>query len=277
MMTTKFIASFLLLAATASATRPFRGFTTFDLNPRVVGGKEANPGQFPWQVSLQWGVVSTSHFCGGSIINSQWVVTAGHCVDAVPNYGRFIVKAGKHSLKSTESAEQTVAVIKSFVHEKYPGNVAPNDIALLKLAKPLTLNKNVQPISLPAAGSIPTGNVLLSGWGSTSRTNSPIMPDTLQYASLPLVDLATCKKAIEKLTGPSPLDPVNVCSGPLTGGYSACSGDSGGPLVLNNNGKNELVGIVSWGIVPCGTTGAPSVYTRTSAFNAWINDKIAKN
>ncbi|XP_076649666.1 trypsin-1-like [Halictus rubicundus] len=279
-MTSKLIVSVLLLATAASAydgPRVSRGFGMLDLNPRVVGGNEAARGQFPWQVSLQWGVWGTSHFCGGSIINAQWIVTAGHCVDAVPSYGDFVVKAGKHSLRATESEEQVVTVVKSFVHEKYPGNVAPNDIALLKLSKPLKLTKSVQVISLPTAGRIPTGNALLSGWGSTSRTNSPIMPDKLQFASLPLIDLQTCKKAVEELTGPSPLDPVNVCSGPLTGGYSACSGDSGGPLILNNNGKNELIGIVSWGIIPCGTVGAPSVYTRTSAYNAWISNIIAKN
>ncbi|XP_076285721.1 trypsin-1-like [Lasioglossum baleicum] len=285
-MALKLIVSVLLLATAASAyetTRIHRGFGMLDLHPtggldpRVVGGSEAVRGKFPWQVSLQWGVLSYSHFCGGSMITAQWVITAGHCVDAVPSYGQFVVKAGKHSLRSTESEEQVVAVAKSFVHEKYPGNVAPNDIALLKLSKPLKLTKSVQPISLPAAGSIPTGNAVLSGWGSTSRTNSPIMPDKLQSVTLPLIDLKTCKKAVEDLTGPSPLDPVNVCTGPLTGGYSACSGDSGGPLILEKNGKPEIIGVVSWGIIPCGTVGAPSVYTRTSAYNDWINNIIAKN
>ncbi|XP_015433606.1 PREDICTED: transmembrane protease serine 9-like [Dufourea novaeangliae] len=269
---------FACLLAVAVATKPYRGFNLPLFDGRIVGGSEATPGQYPWQVSLQWGMFGTySHFCGGSIVAGQWILTAGHCVDAVPSYGDFLVKAGKHSLKLKESSEQVVKVVKSFVHEKYPGNVAPYDIALLKLEKPLTLTKTVQPISLPEEGSIPTGTAVLTGWGSTSRTNNPIMPDKLQTAPLPLVDLATCKKAIEDLTGPSPLHETNICSGPLTGGYSACSGDSGGPLVLNQNGKTTLIGIVSWGIVPCGTLGAPSVYTRTSAFNSWINGILSKN
>ncbi|XP_076167241.1 serine protease 1-like [Ptiloglossa arizonensis] len=267
----------LLAAVIAVPTIPHRGVIEPLLDSRIVGGADAKAGQFPWQVSLQWGYFVLSHFCGGTILNSQWIITAGHCVLAIPSYGSFVVKAGKTNLKLTESTEQSVKVVKSFVHEKYPGNVAPYDIALLKLEKPLKLNEAVKAIGLPASGSIPTGTSVLSGWGSTSKTSSVVMPDTLQYVELPIITLARCKEAVEELTGPSPLDPTNVCSGPLTGGYSACNGDSGGPLIINNKGRIELVGIVSWGIIPCGTRGAPSVYTRTSAFNDWIQNTIAKN
>ncbi|XP_017766530.1 PREDICTED: transmembrane protease serine 9-like [Eufriesea mexicana] len=258
--------------------KPYRGFSLPLFSNRIVGGSEATPGAYPWQVSLQWGwLFGQSHFCGGSILNSQWVVTAGHCVLAVPSYGDFVVKAGKHNLKLKESSEQTIKVAKSFVHEKYVGNVAPYDIALLKLETPLKMNNLVQAISLPKTGATPTGDAILTGWGSTSRTSNPIMPDKLQVALLPIVDLNTCREAIEKLTGPSPLHATNVCTGPLTGGYSACNGDSGGPLIHNGSGKAQLIGIVSWGIVPCGTVGAPSVYTSTSSFVSWVENIIAKN
>ncbi|CAK9827359.1 unnamed protein product [Anthophora retusa] len=277
-MSLKLIVLAIFLATTA-ATTPYRGFRVPLLDTRIVGGNEAKPGQYPWQVSLQWGwLFGYSHFCGGSIINSQWIVTAGHCVLAVPNYGDFIVKAGKHNLKVSEGTEQVVKVEKSFVHEKYNGDVAPYDIALLKLAKPLTLGGNVQAINLPKALSEPSGTAVLTGWGSTSKTSSPVMPDKLQTAKLPIIDLTSCKNAIEKLTGPSPLHSTNVCTGPLTGGYSACNGDSGGPLILQDGKKPaELIGIVSWGIVPCGTVGAPSVYTKTSSFIQWVENIMSKN
>ncbi|XP_076227354.1 transmembrane protease serine 9 [Nomia melanderi] len=275
-MSLKFTVGVLLLAAAVTA-KPYMGFPVSLIDPQIVGGTEAVPGTSPWQVSLQWGIYTYSHFCGGSIINSQWVLTAGHCVLAVPSYGNFVIKAGKHSLATKEANEQVVKVVKSIVHEQYVGNVAPYDIALLKLEKPLLLTKAVQVVNLPLSGNVPTGVATLTGWGSTSRSNNPNMPDKLQTADLPLVEWNTCKKAIEQLVGPSPLHSTNVCTGPLTGGYSACNGDSGGPLILSRNGKPEVIGIVSWGIVPCGTTGAPSVYTRTSAFNSWIQNTIAKN
>ena len=271
-MSSKLIILIAFLAV-AAATKPYLGFPTPFLDSRIVGGSEAQPGSAPWQVSLQWGFMSFQHFCGGSIINSQWIVTAGHCVLAVPSYGDFVVKSGKHSLKTVENSEQVIKVARSFVHPQYSGDVAPYDIALLKLSKPLKMSNAVRAVSLPRAGSLPSGTATLTGWGSTSRTNNPIMPDRLQIAKLPLIDLATCKRSVESLTGPSPLHETNVCTGPLSGGYSACSGDSGGPLVLNN----ELIGIVSWGIVPCGTTGAPSVYTKTSSFIDWIQNTMSKN
>lgn len=91
--------------------------------PHVVGGSEAAKGSHPHIVSLQWGPSnsSASHFCAGSILNGIWIVTAGHCSLAVPPYGAFLVKAGKHNIKSTESTEQVRQVIKSIVHEKYEG------------------------------------------------------------------------------------------------------------------------------------------------------------
>ncbi|XP_031781530.1 trypsin-1, partial [Nasonia vitripennis] len=244
---------------------------------RIVGGQEADRAEFPHQVTLQWGNAPfLNHLCGGSILSHQWVLTAGHCPLAVT--GRTLyVKAGKHSMKTTEKTEQLSKVSAIFIHDKYPGNVAPYDIALLKLEKPLVYDESVQPIALPKASSDVDGEVVLSGWGSVSSSGMGT-PDILQKVKLPVVDLATCKEALERLVGPSPLHESNVCTGPLTGGVSACSGDSGGPLIkVLGNGKPEVIGVVSWGIIPCGTTGAPSVYTRVSSYIDWINDIIAKN
>lgn len=150
--------------------------------------------------------------------------------------------------------------------------VNPNDIALLRLSSPLSWSNSVQPISLPSPGVVPTGNSILSGWGSVSTTNVASMPNTLQKATLPLLDLNTCANALVSLFGTSnPLASTNVCTGPLSGGISACSGDSGGPLAQNG----ELIGIVSWGVTPCGTFGAPSVYVQTSSFIDWISRNTA--
>lgn len=116
------IAFFYSISNYSFTAKPYRGFRISLFDTRIVGGNEAKQGQYPWQVSLQWGwLLGYSHFCGGSILSDRWVVTAGHCVLAVPDYGNFVVKAGKHDLKVVESTEQTVAVEKSFVHEKYVG------------------------------------------------------------------------------------------------------------------------------------------------------------
>lgn len=130
----------------------------------------------------------------------------------------------------------------------------------------------MQPIQLPSAGVVPTGDSLLSGWGSVSTTSTPSMPNTLQKATLPLLDLNVCANALIAIFGTSsPLEATNVCTGPLTGSLSACSGDSGGPLAQNG----QLIGVVSWGVSPCGSEGAPSVYARVSNYIGWINSHTA--
>ncbi|XP_069669069.1 trypsin-1-like [Periplaneta americana] len=234
---------------------------------RIVGGSNAAKGAFPYQISLQQVIfIFRQHICGGSIISPNWVVTAGHCVVI----GDLEVVAGEHSLNNNDGTEQTVAVAQAIVHPNYAGEVGPYDIAVLKLSSALVFNDYVQSIALPPAGSIPSGSAILTGWGSTSQTNNPSMPDILQTATLPIVEYDECVRTYGE---DSPLDPTNVCTGPLSGGMSACSGDSGGPLaVKRSDGTFELIGIVSWGEIPCGQSNAPSVYTRVSAYIDWINN-----
>ncbi|XP_067003439.1 trypsin-1 [Anabrus simplex] len=260
-----------LVACTLGAERPVArvGFN----QGRIVGGTDAQKGQFPYQVSLQYVLIFiTQHSCGGSIYTPNWIITAAHCVTEVPAIGHYVAVAGEHNLNSNDGTEQRIRVSKSIVHPDYTGGVGPNDIALMKLQSPLTFNAAVAPISLPAPNAIPTGEAILSGWGSTSQSNSPSMPNILQTATLPLLDYNDCANAVGS---DGPLAPTNVCTGPLTGGYSACSGDSGGPLAQRDaNGNSVLIGIVSWGFIPCGSVSAPSVYVRVSAFIDFINSNV---
>ncbi|KAL6429915.1 hypothetical protein ACFW04_007639 [Cataglyphis niger] len=267
-MSPKAIVFFALLTV-AFAEKPHLGFR-LPILPQIVGGSEAPKNGYPFIVSMQqYG----SHFCAGSIINEQWIVTAGHCIFT----DSFIIKAGKHDIQDTEDTEQTVQVANTFVHKKYQGDVGPYDIALVKLQTPLKLTNEVQPIKLAEPGSTPTGDAILCGWGSTSDSWLPDMPDKLQHVKLPYIDLDVCDKAVEDLTGSSPVHDTNVCTGPLSGGVSACSGDSGGSLISIIKEEPVLTGIVSWGIIPCGTRGAPSVYTGVSHYNSWIQDIMDKN
>ncbi|XP_011308189.1 trypsin-1-like [Fopius arisanus] len=248
-------------------------------NPRIIGGVEAVRNSYPHQVSLQWGFLSTTntrHFCGGIIINQSWILTAAHCIDAIPEIGGLLVRAGKHFLDQVEPLEQSRRATAAYAHENFIGDVAPYDIGLIRLTTPFTWTTAVGPINLPQPGAIPTGNVTSTGWGATDP-NGANLGNALQTVEIPLISLSTCRNALIPFGGAGTLHETNICTGPLGGGFSPCSGDSGGPLTWRNGDNWEVVGIVSWGVIPCGLRGAPSVFVRVSAFIDWIQSTITIN
>ncbi|CAK9819758.1 unnamed protein product [Anthophora quadrimaculata] len=247
------------------------------LEPRITDGVNANRGEFPYQVSIEWGIppiTKYSHSCGGSILDERHVLTAGHCVMKV---GKSRVVAGKYELNKVESSQQVVNVAKSIVHSGYKGGVAQHDIAILVLATPLKLNNLVQPIKLPVQGQKQSGEAVLSGWGSTSKTVVPHLPTILQKAVVPILDNAECLKELTSAptVGQQPeLFSTQVCSGTANKEVSACSGDSGGPLAQKVGDNSVQVGIVSWGMMPCGSSHMPSVYTRVASYVDWIHQNM---
>jgi len=245
---------------------------TEDVSSRIVGGVNAIPGEFPFIVSLQWVLLgSSSHVCGGVILSTVWVISAAHCVTETPTLGRLDIYAGRHNLALSESEGIRRTISTHILHPDWrPGGaVGPDDLVLMLLSQPLPFNARIRSIRLPQANVIPTGPATLSGWGTTGG----ILPSSiLQKIIKPVITIPACRDAIFSLgLNGSFVDYTNVCTGPLTGGVSACSGDSGGPLIQGAAPNEVLIGIVSWGITPCGTAGAPSgVYKLVSAYTQWI-------
>lgn len=249
----------------------------------IINGDLAAPAEFPHQVSLQrhnqlifWSL--DEHFCGGTLITTQWVVTAAHCYQGpgVP----VLVVAGVNSLRTADRAKAQVRKAERFItHELYPGGVKPYDIALVRTDVPFEFSDAVDTALLPfQTNDIPTGIATLSGWGYISNGLFPSTND-LHKMTVPLLDLETCNATVMASLpswASSPLADTNLCTrdGP-DGTNGVCGGDSGGPLVQYESGVPRLIGVVSWGSTPCGKKGEPSVYTRVSAYLDWIDDKIS--
>ncbi|KAG3256842.1 chymotrypsinogen B isoform X1 [Ictidomys tridecemlineatus] len=231
---------------------------------RIVNGEDAVPGSWPWQVSLQ--DKTGFHFCGGSLISENWVVTAAHCGVKTSD----LVVAGEFDQGSDEENVQVIKIAKVFKNPKFSMLTVRNDITLLKLATPARFSQTVSAVCLPDANDdFPAGTqCVTTGWGKT-KYNAIKTPDKLQQAVLPLVSTADCKKSWG-----SKITDVMVCAG--ANGVSSCMGDSGGPLVCQKNGAWTLVGIVSWGSGTCSTT-TPAVYARVTALMPWVQEILAAN
>ncbi|XP_072865533.1 putative trypsin-6 isoform X1 [Chlorocebus sabaeus] len=229
----------------------------FDYDDKIVGGYTCKENSVPYQVSLNSGY----HFCGGSLISEQWVVSAGHCY--MPH---IEVRLGEHNIEVLEGTEQFINATNIIRHPKYNGNTLNNDIMLIKLSTPAIINDYVSTIPLPTAPPAAGTECLISGWGNTLSSGADY-PDELQCLYAPVLTQARCK-----LSYPFRITSNMFCVGFLEGGKDSCQGDSGGPVVCDG----ELQGIVSWGY-GCALKRRPGVYTKVYNYVDWIKDTIAAN
>ncbi|XP_022076037.1 proproteinase E-like [Acanthochromis polyacanthus] len=240
---------------------------------RVVNGEDARPYSWPWQISLQYLSGSTyRHTCGGTLLAPNWVLTAGHCIGS----RTYRVVLGEYDLTVAENSEQYSAVEKIIVHPGWDNSCLScgNDLALLKLAVPATLNDKVQPACTPPSEENLSHNYpcYVTGWGRL-YTGGPIA-SKLQQALLPVVAHSVCSTS--DWWG-SYVKTTMICAGGDI--RSGCNGDSGGPLnckgeggIWYNHGVTSFVSSAG-----CNTLMKPTVFTRTASFTQWISDTMLQN
>lgn len=245
----------------------------------IYYGEEASIGQIPWQAALflSNSNPSTSTFCGGVILNRNWILTAAHCFEYIENdtlrkldYRKVLVFSGSTNLKDTISSNIT-KIDRLYIPESYEATKRQNDIALLRLKSPLNLDMVLQKsISLPDIDEYEAFNQLgktavISGWGEMETGSSS---DKLRMAKVPIANFQKCREnyfEVDEL-----ITSNMICAGFDEGNRSdSCGGDSGGPLFVHTGERNILLGVISWGI-GCSLTGLYGVYTDCFKQRDWI-------
>ncbi|CAG2209011.1 TMPRSS2 [Mytilus edulis] len=197
---------------------------------RIVGGTVATVHAYPWQVSLRYG---SHHMCGGTIIDSQWILTAAHCFEDT-THSYWTVATGIHD-RGHIYRSQVHNVRNVIVHTGYSSRSNHNDIALIKLDKPLDLtDSTTKAACLPNKHEDFDGLVCtVTGWGAL-HTDGP-GTRLLNEVDVPIMDSNRCKYYLGNVIYGS-----NICAGYNQGGRDACQGDSGGPLVCKKDSVYKI-------------------------------------
>ncbi|KPP74300.1 suppressor of tumorigenicity 14 protein-like [Scleropages formosus] len=243
-------------------TRPYK-------HNRIVGGENADIGEWPWQVSLHF--KTSGHVCGASILSQNWLLSASHCFKTTSPENliasNWQTYSGMHDQFKQDSVQMR-KIKRIITHENYDPMTYDYDIAVLELSEPLEFTSTIHHICLPASTHLfPAGmSCWVTGWGTLREGGR--LAQILQKAEVKIINDTVCNIVTE-----GQVTSRMLCSGFLAGGVDACQGDSGGPLVCREeSGKWFQAGIVSWG-EGCARRNKPGVYSRLTKLRDWIRQQ----
>lgn len=206
-------------------------------------------------------------------------MTAAHCFVRRGRRRKVFVRVGEHDTSVREGTERDIRVSRYIPHPKFDYRLVVNDIALLKLSKPVRISNSTGYACIPKRGKkykVKPGTLCTTlGWGKTNIT-APQNNKALHEVQVPIVKKKKCKKAFSfKVTN------SQLCAGYSKGRKDACTGDSGGPLLcLSSRGlKNRkwyVNGVTSYG-EGCGQKRKFGIYTDVGRFYRWIAKIISKD
>ncbi|KAL3276740.1 hypothetical protein HHI36_012110 [Cryptolaemus montrouzieri] len=257
---------------------------------RIYGGVQADINEYPWMALLRYHKTDgLAYGCGGSLITSRFVLTAGHCLDPIIYKTKGLKSIHRIILGEYDTRNKTDCIynkygsdcadpvqeieMKAFIiHPGYMSGYTDNDIGIIKLREKVRYTDFIRPICLPPETMEVTEKdiFMIAGWGKTPKDK---MSSVKRKARIEMVDKELCNQYLDD----KPLDDSKICAGGTGDGVDACFGDSGGPMMLgrnlNNHYTNFVIGIISHGFG--GTCGEkPGVYTFVPYYIDWIKSNL---
>ncbi|XP_043569706.1 hepatocyte growth factor isoform X1 [Chiloscyllium plagiosum] len=233
------------------------------IQTRIVNGFRATAKTSSWMVSLRHRDI---HFCGGSLIEQNWVLTAKHCFSTCkPDLRGYEAVMGILKDDKSEEAHKQVREISQLVCGPDGSN-----LVMLKLSRPVKSTSYVHWIKLPQPGcEISEGTLCnISGWGETKDTG---YEGELKVAQIPIIGNKKCN---EYHQGKIQINESEICAGDEKGTVGTCERDYGGPLVCEEHNQSLLQGV----IIPgrgCAKPKRPGIFVRVSYYVTWIH-KVCK-
>ncbi|XP_050721237.1 vitamin K-dependent protein C-like isoform X2 [Eriocheir sinensis] len=249
----------------------------------AIGSIDALQNAWPWMAIIgERDAQGIRWFCGGVLINDEWVLTAFHCF---LNNKPDVVRLGEHNYNDDRDGadHEDFGVAETVPYPNYNRPEAYHDLALLRLASKVVLKYHISPVCLPwgkeSDKDIISQQATLTGWGDTAFGGQP--SSVLQEVNVTVFPPAQCDRSYSNLphypaAWPRGIGKETLCAGDIAGGRDACQGDSGGPLVSQDaRGHFVLAGIVSRGY-GCGHKDYPGLYAnlRHPPYLSWIK-KVA--